>query len=84
MPISSLLVRTAPDARSAVADRLGKWDGVTVTDRVRDALVVVTETLDSREDRRLLERIEGTPGVVAAALVYHNFEDQEDASCLTV
>jgi nitrate reductase NapAB chaperone NapD len=77
MPISSLIVRTRPGEAARLALLIEKFDGATVSHVENDLMVTLTEQIDIASDKKLWERIESLEGVLAADVVYHNFEDLE-------
>jgi nitrate reductase NapD len=84
MPISSLLVRTLKERTQSVAKKINEIDGLEVTDIVEDQVVVVSDTQTAKQDKKLHEAVEAVPGVLAVTLVYHNYEDLEEETCLKV
>jgi len=80
MPITSFVVHTRAGSVDAVSDALQAYDGVNCVGRQGDALAVVVESPDRAADRALCDRIEATVDVLAVDAIYHNFEDDHDAS----
>ncbi len=79
MPISSLIVRTKADQANAVCRALKTNEYVSSTEVHGDNIVLVTQTENRIEDKYLWDTIENVPGVLQCDLIYHNFEDVEDA-----
>ena len=77
MPITSLIVRSKAGQAQSVAESIGAIPNAEVTDQVGHELVVITDTVDTAEDRRLWDCLEMLPGVLAVDAIYHNFEDME-------
>ena len=75
MPISSMVVRVQSGRGAQVASRIAALPSAEVTDIQGHELVVVSDTANREEDRRIWEEIEGLDNVLSTALVYHNFED---------
>ena len=76
MSISGVLVRARPERLDAVDESLAGMPGVEIHARTPDGRLVVTIEADS--DRALGDRliqIQDVPGVLAASMVYHQFED---------
>lgn len=78
MPISSYVLRCAPQDQAAVHRRLAAFDGVTVGEATELGLPLVADTPSTRAAEDLGERLQQLPGVKSAVLVYHNFEDVAD------
>ncbi len=75
MPISSLIVKAAEGHAEAIAQAVDAVEGASVSELVDKNLVVLTETKDEKEDRRIWDALNAIEGVVSVELVYHNFED---------
>lgn len=80
MPVSSMILKVREGASEEVSTRLRAMPGVEVEDGPNGQLVVVTDTPDRDEDKRLGAAIDAVPGVVSQTLIYHNFEDVEEES----
>ena len=80
MPVSSMILKVRAGAAADVATRLRAMPGVEVEDAPDGQLVVVTDTPDRDQDKRLGRAIDADPGVVSQTLIYHNFEDVEEES----
>lgn len=79
MNISSLLVNTRPEVQQQVQDGLLLLDGVEVHAASENGQLVVTIEADSdRAAADMFTRISQQPGVLSAALVYHQFEPDPD------
>jgi nitrate reductase NapAB chaperone NapD len=79
MPISSYVIRCAPQDQPAVRGRLMALAGVEVGDGTELGLPVVADTPTTRAAAELGEQLQQLPGVKSAVLVYHNFEDVADS-----
>ena len=78
MPISSYVVRCAPNDQPAVRLHLAAIAGVEVGDATELGLPIVADTPTTRAAAELGEQLQQLPGVKSAVLVYHNFEDVAD------
>ena len=78
MPISSYVIRCAPQDQPAVRRRLAELAGGTGGDAAEYGLPVVADTPDARTAEDLGARLQQVPGVKSAVLVYHTFEDVAD------
>lgn len=79
MPISSYVLRCAPQDQAAVRRSLAELGGVVVGEATDLGLPVAADTPSTRDAEALGERLQQMPGVKSAVLVYHNFEDVADA-----
>ena len=80
MPISSLIVTTAPGLSAHAVTLIDEFDNAEVTDHHGDQLVVITDTVSRGADKDLWHRIENTPGVIKVDAIYNNFEDIDQPS----
>jgi nitrate reductase NapD len=80
MPVSSMILKVQEGAADEVSTRLRAMPGVEVEAGPDGQLVVVTDTPDRDEDKRLGIAIDAVPGVMSQTLIYHNFEDVEEES----
>ena len=80
MPISSLIVRTAPESTGDVADSIQAMSGASVSHIQDDDIVVLTETDSTYMDKALWDAIEQVKGVQTVELIYHNFEDAKETT----
>lgn len=78
MPISSYVIRCAPEQQPSVRRQLEGIAGVEVGDATELGLPVVADTLTTRAAEEIGEQFQQLPGVKSAVLVYHNFEDVAD------
>lgn len=78
MPISSYVLRCAPQDQPAVRRALAELDGVTAGEATDAGMPVVADTATTRAAEELGARLQQVPGVKSAVLVYHNFEDVAD------
>ncbi len=76
--ICSLVVHLAPARAEEAACAVAALPGVEIHARTADSRLVVT-AVDQAETRAFdqIAEINRTPGVVAASLVYHAFENDE-------
>ncbi|WJW75362.1 chaperone NapD [Thiohalobacter sp. IOR34] len=78
MNISGVLVRTRPEKVALVQTALEQLDGVEVHATTEDGRLIVTvEQADDRATASTVDRMQDLPGVIAASMVYHQFEDDE-------
>lgn len=78
MNISGVIVRVRPENVAAVRKRLAAIDGVDVHAATEDGRLIVT--VEEESDRLLADavlRLNGVPGVLAASMVYHQYDDEE-------
>lgn len=76
MNISGVIVRTRPERLAEVSARLRALDGVEIHATADDGRMVVTiEEPTGRDPADTLLRMQDLPGVLAASMVYHQFED---------
>ncbi len=80
MPISSLIVRAAPEMAKQVADHIRRLSGADVSRIQGDSIVAVTETETREQDKKLWDDMKAIDGVLGVDLIYHNFEDMEHGS----
>ncbi len=76
MNISGVLVRVRPERLDEVETALAALAGVEIHARTPDGRLIVT--VEAAGDRALGDRlihIQDLPGVLAASMVYHQFED---------
>ncbi len=77
MPISSLIIRTQEEKTSEVADKLKDFKAVNVENIEGSNIVIITDTIEQKNDKELWSNIENISGVLQCDLIYHNFEDEE-------
>ncbi|TAK47650.1 MAG: hypothetical protein EPO23_11560 [Xanthobacteraceae bacterium] len=81
MNICGVLVHSKPDCVADVAAALARISGVELHGSADGGRLIVTiEDTASTLALSGLEQIHRTPGVVAAALVYHHFEPDHDTA----
>ena len=81
MPISSLIVRTAsPEVAASLRDTINAIGNCSVERIVGADLVVVTETVDIKDDKFIWDQLEMLGTVKSLELIYHNFEDLEETN----
>ena len=76
MNISGVIVRARPERLHEVSARLQALEGVEIQVTADDGRMVVT--IEEPTDRDLADtllRMQDLPGVLAASMVYHQFED---------
>ncbi|MHC9245232.1 chaperone NapD [Aeromonas jandaei] len=74
--VSSLVVLTQPTLRHQLAEEIAALDGVeihAVTDEGK--LVVTLEGASQRPIMAAIDAIQAMPGVLSAALIYHQFDE---------
>jgi nitrate reductase NapD len=78
MNICGVLVHALPEKGEAVAAAIAGLDGAELHDTVPDGRMIVTveDTEDNSAGDTVLA-LHRLPGVLSAALVYHNFETDE-------
>jgi len=78
MNICGVLVHALPEKGEAVAAAIAGLDGAELHDTVPDGRMIVTveDTEDNSAGDTVLA-LHRLPGVLSAALVYHNFEPDE-------
>ncbi|HEB99225.1 MAG TPA: glutamate synthase [Thiotrichales bacterium] len=78
MNISGVLVRSRPEKVFEVRRALEAIEGVEVHAATEDGRLIVTVEEDG--DRAMADKVlslQDLPGVIAASMVYHQFEDDE-------
>jgi nitrate reductase NapD len=76
MNISGVLVRTYPEQIESVGKILSAMAGVEVHGNNEDGRIVVTvEQDDANQMTDVLIGMQTIPGVLAASMIYHQFED---------
>ena len=79
MNVCGVLVHARPDQIDAVEAGIAAIPGVEAHGRSKGARLVVTvEDSDGLSAADALGRLNAVPGVVAAALVYHEFDPQDE------
>ena len=77
--ITSIILGVAPDDGAEVSSRLKTIDGVEVHAIAEDGRMIVTiESGDEDNTSNTFEMIRQLPGVISAALVYHQYESDPD------
>ncbi len=79
MPVSAYVIRCAPDDHPGVQAQLRALPGVEFGEPTATGIPVATDTPTTRAAAALGERLQQLPGVKSAVLVYHNFEDVDEA-----
>jgi len=76
MNISGVLVRVYPEQITSVGESLVAMQGVEVHGNSDDGRIVVTvEQDDANLMSDVLTNMQTIPGVLAASMIYHQFED---------
>ena len=76
MNISGVLVRTFPEGILPVSSCLTEIPGVEVHGNNKDGRIVVTvEQEQAHQMADVIKRVTELPGVLAASMIYHQFED---------
>ncbi len=78
MPVSAYVVRCAPEDQSRLRAELAGQPGIELGESASTGFPVAADTPTNRAAAELGERLQHLPGVKAAVLVYHNFEDVAD------
>lgn len=81
MNISGVLVRAKPENIDAVWQRLEQLDGVEVHGANPDGRLVVT--VEETSDQAMADavvRLQDLPGVIAASMIYHEFDHIDEAT----
>ena len=76
--VSSLVVLTQPSLRHRLADQIAALEGAeihAVSDEGK--LVVTLEGPSQRPIMAAIDTIQGLPGVLSAALIYHQFDEMD-------
>ena len=77
--ITSIILGVAPKDAAEVSARLKAIDGVEVHAIAEDGRMIVTiESGDEDNTSNTFEMIRQLPGVISAALVYHQYESDPD------
>jgi nitrate reductase NapD len=77
MNISGVLVRSRPEKLGAVRARLQEMTGVEVHGANPDGRLVVTvEEHGNRAMADIVLRMQDLPGVIAASMIYHQYEEE--------
>ena len=76
MNISGVLVKAYPANISNIEKVISKMDGVEVHGNNEDGRIVITVEQESANNiSDTLVEIQDVPGVLSAAMIYHQFED---------
>lgn len=78
MPVSSYVLRCAPEDQPAVRKQLNRLPGIEVGQATDAGIPVAAVTDTSRAAEAMGEQLQNLRGVRSAILVYHNFEDVVD------
>lgn len=77
--ITSIILGVAPQDAAGVSTQLKTIDGVEVHAIAEDGRMIVTiESGDEDNTSNTFEMIRQLPGVISAALVYHQYESDPD------
>jgi len=75
MPVSSYVIRCSAANQAAVWRELAAIPGVEIGEPTELGFPVAAATDSERAAQELGDHLQQLPGVQAAVLVYHNFED---------
>ena len=76
MNISGVLVKAYPEHIPSIEEALITMTGVEVHGNNEDGRIVITvEDKSANNISDTLTQIQGVPGVLSAAMIYHQFED---------
>jgi nitrate reductase NapD len=76
MNISGVLVKAYPENLVTIEKALSKMDGVEVHGNNEDGRIVITVEDESANNiSDTLVEIQDVPGVLSAAMIYHQFEE---------
>ena len=75
MPISSYVLRCAPEDQSCVRQQLNRLPGVEIGEGTDLGIPVAVEADTTKAAEAIGGQLQTLKGVKAAVLVYHNFED---------
>jgi len=76
MNISGVLVKAYPEHLSSIEKVLATIEGVEVHGNNEDGRIVITVEQESANNvTDTLVQIQDVPGVLSAAMIYHQFED---------
>jgi len=78
MPVSAYVIRCTAEDQPRVRAGLAGLPGVEIGEATPTGLPLAADTPTNRAAADLGERLQQLPGVKAAVLVYHNFEDVAD------
>ena len=76
MNISGVLVKAYPENINTIEKVISQMDGVEVHGNNEDGRIVITVEQESANNiSDTLVEIQDVPGVLSAAMIYHQFED---------
>ena len=76
MNISGVLVKAYPENISTIEKVISQMEGVEVHGNNEDGRIVITVEQESANNiSDTLVQIQDVPGVLSAAMIYHQFED---------
>ena len=76
MNISGVLVKAYPENLVTIQETLATMNGVEVHGNNDDGRIVITvEDVSANNISDTLVEIQGVPGVLSAAMIYHQFEE---------
>ena len=76
MKISGVLVKAYPENINTIEKVISQMDGVEVHGNNEDGRIVITVEQESANNiSDTLVEIQDVPGVLSAAMIYHQFED---------
>ncbi len=80
MVISGLLVNIDPGKLEQVKEGIQSIDGLSISDVIKDRIVVILESETVEEEVAASKRIAMMSGVASVKVVYHHFETQSGES----
>ena len=78
MPVSSYVLRCAPQDQPAVREQLRRIPGLEIGEATDAGIPVAAEADTTKAAEAIGDRLQKLNGVKSAVLVYHNFEDVVD------
>ena len=85
MPVSGYVIKVEKGAMEMVRDSLSALEDISMGEVEKDRIPVAAYAENEEAAKTLGKQLDGLPGVSAALLVYHNFEDVSyDADSATV
>ena len=76
MNISGVLVKAYPENITTIEEVISQMEGVEVHGNNEDGRIVITVEQESANNiSDTLVQIQDVPGVLSAAMIYHQFED---------
>ncbi len=77
MNISGVLVKAYPENLTTIQETLATMNGVEIHGNNDDGRIVITvEDVSANNITDTLTEIQAVPGVLSAAMIYHQFEEE--------